>query len=170
MPSVVTVVSEQNENSVSLAQRLAEKFAAFHDVIGEIREQLHRYRHVAKVSPMPTALISRQGHNVYTNSAYHQMLECSPDELLDQGWEQFTHPDDLPAVRKNWFAFVNNSENHFRCGMRFVTKVSKHTLPVTVAAARIPGDGFVAYIIPCDGCSQMERWLPKPEATQQLHE
>lgn len=160
-------MSEQ-ENSVSLAQRLAEKFASFHGAIDEIRDQLHLYRHVAEISPLPTALISRDGHNVYTNSAYQRMLECSPDELLDQGWEQFTHPDDVEAVRKAWFDFVNNqNEDRFRHEIRFISKESRNVIAATAAAARIPGDGFVAFVIPCDGCPQMEKWLPRLGTIQQ---
>lgn len=73
-----------------MAQCLAEKFTAFHGIIGKIREQLHLYHHVADVSPLPTALISSEGYNVYTNLAYQHMLECSEGELLNHGWEQFT--------------------------------------------------------------------------------
>lgn len=158
----------EQDNIVSLAQRLAEKFTSFHGVIGEIREQLHLYRHVAEISPLPTVLISREGHNVYTNTAFYRMLECSDDELLDQGWEQFTHPDDVDAVRKKWFEFVHDYDKlRFQCEMRFITKESKLLIAVTAAAARIPGDGFVAFIIPCDGCPQMEKWLPRLGTIQQ---
>lgn len=152
-----------------MAQRLAEKFASFHDRIGEIREQLHLYRHVAEVSPLPTALISREGHNVYTNTAYQMMLECSEDELLDQGWEQFTHPDDLPAVREAWFKFVSDPDAspRFKREMRFITKKNKRVLFTVAAAARIPNDGFVAFVIPCEGCPQMENWLPRLGTIQQ---
>lgn len=134
-----------------MAQCLAEKFTAFHGIIGKIREQLHLYHHVADVSPLPTALISSEGYNVYTNLAYQHMLECSEGELLNHGWEQFTHPADVLPVRTAWFDFVRDlTRDRFRCGMRFITKKSKHTLNVSVSAARIPGDGFVAFIIPCD--------------------
>lgn len=150
-----------------MAQRLAEKFAEFHGVIHEIREQLHSYRHIAEVSPLPTALISREGHNVYTNQAYQIMLECSDEELLNQGWENFCHPDDLAATLKAWFGFVHGTADHFHCDMRFITKESKRVLQTQVAAARIPNDGFVAFLLPCDGCPQLEKWLPRLGTIQQ---
>ena len=155
-------------NSMSLALRLAEKFTSFHGVIDEIREQLHSYRQVAEISPLPTALISREGHNVYTNEAYQFMLECDADELLDQGWEQFVHPEDLETIRTAWFAFVNDHErDRFSHEMRFVTKHSRQVITVTAAAARIPNDGFVAFVSPCGACPQMERWLPRLGMIQQ---
>lgn len=96
------------------------------------------------------------------------MLECSADELLDQGWEQFTHPDDLETVRRAWFEFVNKPDRErFRHPMRFITKHSKQIVAVTAAAAHIPGDGFVAFVIPCDGCPQMDKWLPRLGTIQQ---
>jgi len=138
---------------VSIAQALAQQFAATRQEIAEIERQLHLYRVIADTCPLPVVLLDSHGDNVYVNHAYCDMLECTHQDLLYKGWRNFVDPEMLAPIDTAWGEYVSNPTGKFVASLTFLSGRTKTKIQTHVFASHIPNDGFVAYVIPLDNCA-----------------
>ena len=57
-------------------------------------------REAADCTPAPVWMTDQDGAMVFANRAFEESAGVPVDELLGNGWVDFLHPDDIPAVRE----------------------------------------------------------------------
>jgi PAS domain S-box-containing protein len=67
----------------------------------KVRESEERFRGVFEQAPGGMCVGGLDGRLIQVNAAFCRMLGYSEQELIDTGWAELTHPDDLgPALRR----------------------------------------------------------------------
>lgn len=61
-----------------------------------------RFRTLAETLPAFIWITDAAGRNVYTNSQYQTAMQRSAEELLDMGWADVVHPDDVQLLTLTW--------------------------------------------------------------------
>ncbi|MEQ1439836.1 EAL domain-containing protein [Fontimonas sp. SYSU GA230001] len=73
-------------------------------------------------APIGMALVSPEGRWLEVNDALCAILGYSRDELLSRGFEDVTHPDDLPASAEQARRLLAGEISHYRLAKRYVRK------------------------------------------------
>ena len=67
-----------------------------------LKESEERFRLLNEAIPQQVWTAKPDGSLDYVNQRVLQYFGCSFEEIIDQGWERFLHPDDLPGCLERW--------------------------------------------------------------------
>lgn len=67
-----------------------------------LKESEERFKLLNEAIPQQVWTAKPDGSLDYVNQRVLQYFDCSFEELLGQGWQQFLHPDDLPGCLECW--------------------------------------------------------------------
>jgi PAS domain S-box-containing protein len=67
-----------------------------------LKESEERFRLLNEAIPQQVWTAGPDGSLDYVNQRALQYFDCSFEEILGQGWQQFLHPDDLPGCLEGW--------------------------------------------------------------------
>ena len=84
----------------------------------EMERSRNRFSFVADNMLYKTLLIDAHDHIEYLNKAWLEYLDVTPAQSLNLNWDNVVHPDDLPALLKNW-GEANKTGTEFSMEIRF---------------------------------------------------
>jgi PAS domain S-box-containing protein len=67
-----------------------------------LQESEERFRLLNEAIPQQVWSAQPDGSIDYVNQRVLQYFDCSFEDILDQGWQRFLHPDDLPGCLERW--------------------------------------------------------------------
>ena len=67
-----------------------------------LKESEERFRLLDEAIPQQVWTAGPDGSLDYVNQHVLQYFDCSFEEIIDQGWQRFLHPDDLPGCLERW--------------------------------------------------------------------
>jgi PAS domain S-box-containing protein len=67
-----------------------------------IQESEERFRLLSEAIPQQVWSAQPSGSIDYVNQRVLQYFDCSFEDIIDQGWQRFLHPDDLPGCLERW--------------------------------------------------------------------
>jgi PAS domain S-box-containing protein len=67
-----------------------------------LQESEERFRLLNEAIPQQVWTARPDGSLEYVNQRVLQYFDCSFQDIIDQGWQQFLHPDDVPGCLERW--------------------------------------------------------------------
>jgi len=67
-----------------------------------LQESEERFRLLNEAIPQQVWTARPDGSIDYVNQRVLQYFDCSSEEIFDQGWQRFVHPDDLLVCQERW--------------------------------------------------------------------
>jgi PAS domain S-box-containing protein len=67
-----------------------------------LRQSEEKFRSLSEFSPIGIFLSDTKGKCIYSNPYCLQLVNCTAEEALGDGWKEFLHPDDREQVWKFW--------------------------------------------------------------------
>ena len=67
-----------------------------------LKESEERFRLLNEAIPQQVWSAQPDGSIDYVNQRVLQYFDCSFEDIIDQGWQRFLHPDDLPGCLERW--------------------------------------------------------------------
>ncbi|MBW4495230.1 MAG: PAS domain S-box protein [Oscillatoria princeps RMCB-10] len=126
------------------------------------RESEHRYKTLAKISPVGIFRTNAGGDCLYVNDRWCEIAGATPEQALGNGWVIALHPDDKERVLTQW-ARAASGNTPFKLEYRFLRPDGKETWVVGQAVAEIGvgGDvtGYVGTITDISERKALEREL-----------
>lgn len=75
-----------------------------------LREGERRFKELAEAMPIVVWTATADGRVDYQNRSILDYTGATPDSMLDDGWYQVLHPDDVPATKRAWAHSVSTGE------------------------------------------------------------
>lgn len=77
----------------------------------KIKESESHFRILAELMPEKVSNATPDGTVIYYNKSWLDYTGASLDELINDGWNKWIHPDDLKEVNENWNLSIATGEN-----------------------------------------------------------
>lgn len=77
----------------------------------KIKESESRFRMIAELMPEKINSAEPDGKVIYYNKSWLDYTGASIDELINEGWVKWMHPDELESIHKNWNHSVATGED-----------------------------------------------------------
>ncbi|MBC8072585.1 MAG: PAS domain-containing protein [Deltaproteobacteria bacterium] len=78
----------------------------------QLRESEERYRFLAENIPVQIWTALPDGRLDYVTQQTARSFGLSPERLLDEGWQNVLHPDDLPLAVERWTHALGTGESY----------------------------------------------------------
>ncbi|MEV4423276.1 PAS domain S-box protein [Patulibacter sp. NPDC049589] len=102
-------------------------------------------------SPIGQGLLSRTGRWLRVNGALAELLGRDDDDLVGADASDALHPDDRQAVRERLRRLVDDADDHYVVGARYLhadgSVVRTHTRITRIADGEGTARGFVAQVV-----------------------
>jgi PAS domain S-box-containing protein len=85
-----------------------------------LKQERERYRSFFMASPVPVAILGRDGRIVECNRAFAELLGYRVERLQSMRLWELTHPEDLPALREEEVSFESGRVDHSKSERRFL--------------------------------------------------
>ena len=114
--------------NATLEQRVATRTAELVTAQDQLRQALARmaqseskFRTIFEQAPLGIAVVDgRNGQFLDANQCLERILGRTRDELADLGWDDFTHPEDLPAERELVMRLIAGESDGYQLEKRYV--------------------------------------------------
>jgi PAS domain S-box-containing protein len=139
-----------NAEDLQLLQTLADHCGGALErirVAESLRESESRFRSLFESAPIGLALHDAQGHYVYVNAAYQEMLGYSEDELRARGTRGVTVPEDIAAGKQFYEEMCAGHRNYYRRQKRYRTKAGRLVWAESSASAVRNARGELQFIV-----------------------
>ncbi|MEW5911476.1 MAG: PAS domain S-box protein [Thermodesulfobacteriota bacterium] len=113
----------------------------------ELKKSEEQFRSTFENAPEGMALIDSQRRFLRVNPMLCQMLGYSPEELLGQSFNRFTHPDDQQSGRDRWQELLTGKAKVNRAEKRFIHKNGQVVWVLASNLALRDDQGRVRYIL-----------------------
>jgi PAS domain S-box-containing protein len=80
------------------------------------------FRSLCEASPVGIFLCDFKGRIIYTNPRYQAIVGCTAIDVLDDGWQEFIHPDDREWFYRHWSAIIAAATEGLFNDLRYVNK------------------------------------------------
>ena len=104
------------------------------------------WRELFDKSPIPMALVGREGQFLEVNKRFCEILEYAKSELLSKNFQSITHPDDLYADNQMVQSCLALEVDSYTMAKRYLTKTGK-VIWVTLYVRSILEDAKVAMFL-----------------------
>jgi PAS domain S-box-containing protein len=116
-------------------------------VAESLRESESRFRSLFESAPIGLALHDAQGHYIYINAAYQEMLGYSEEELRARGTRGVTVPEDIAAGKQFYEEMCAGQRNYYRRQKRYLTKTGRVVWAESSASAVRTARGELQFIV-----------------------
>ncbi|MDV2857732.1 PAS domain S-box protein [Oceanimonas sp. CAM02] len=139
-------VADTRQNTESVAINIAD-FTERKLMEEALRTSERRFRVLSEFSPMGIFEADAEGHNIYSNRYYSDVLGQTTEQLMGDGWTHALHPDDKEKILNSWHAAVAGQKSEWRSEGRFLDAEGRPRW-FRFAARRVEGTSFeeVRYI------------------------
>lgn len=103
-----------------LNEKLQREVAQREQTLANLQQTRQSLVFLINHSPVPMALLDRQGNWLEVNDSYCNMLGYSREEMLRKDFRTVTHPDDLPRDLEYVGRFLSGEVNESRWQKRYV--------------------------------------------------
>jgi PAS domain S-box-containing protein len=105
-----------------------------------------RFETLTEHAPVAIYQCDSVGNCLYVNPAWKEMVGTTAEELQDDGWARFIHPDDLPTIVESWTDALRNPRA-FEIEYRYV-RADGRVVPAVAYNAPLFGEGrrFLGYV------------------------
>lgn len=107
-----------------------------------LRRSEHRYASLAQAAPVGIFRSNTSGRCIFINEQACEIIGSSREEILDEGWIQFLHPEDRQRVLTDWYQTVQKNLP-FRSEYRFCDRNGRSTWVISQAVAEIESTGEI---------------------------
>lgn len=107
-----------------------------------LKESEARLRFMAEAMPQKMFATDANGKVDYVNPQWLEYSGMTTKKFIKNGWQEITHPDDLPIARKVWSLALENGEP-FSCEVRYRRKDGVYRWHLNQAQAMYDQDGKV---------------------------
>ena len=137
----------KDDSSIDGVVISAEEITHIKEADRQRHEAEERYRAVFEQAAVGVARVAPEGSFLEVNDRYCQILGRTRAELLEGGWEELTHPDDLGEDARQVEAMLRGELHSFAMEKRYLAKDGSDIwVHLTVAAER-DAEGQITYFI-----------------------
>lgn len=99
---------------------LSEDITENKDIISALQKSLATFQALTECSPMGIFLCDQQGNFTYTNSKLQNIMGCSSEDFLGDGWVNFIYPEDREVLLKEWNHSFQEMIESYRAEIRYL--------------------------------------------------
>ena len=85
-----------------------------------LRATEQRFRVLAEFAPIGIFEADGNGHNLYSNRCFCEMVGRSAQALLGEGWVDVIHRDDRASVARGWYETAQLQQEQWHCKARLI--------------------------------------------------
>ena len=108
----------------------------------KIKESESHFRLIAEMMPEKVMNATPDGTVTFFNKSWRDYTGASFDELVNEGWGKWVHPDDLQQIHDHWNHSVKTGDN-FDMELRILNHLGKYRWHISRAKAVKDQDGNV---------------------------
>ena len=126
----------------------------------KLKESESHFRMIAELMPEKVTNATPDGTVIYCNNSWLEYTGASFDEIINDGWGKFIHPDDLAQTIKNWDYSVRTGQN-FNMEIRMLNLYGEYRWHISRAIAVKDEDGKVKLWIGSNSDIQAQKEVTK---------
>jgi PAS domain S-box-containing protein len=137
------IVLEGRTMAIAIARDISARKAAE----DQLRTSEARFRAISEASPLGMYVADVDGSCAYANQRMHQILECSPEEVLGTGWLQFAHGAERRKIIRHWQRAAMDTNAYYAAYQ--LTTGQGRTIHVSANVAPIVSQGILIGFVGC---------------------
>lgn len=104
---------------------IAQEVTEIKNALEALKKSETQFRAVFNSSGIGIALLSTEGHPIYSNPKLQNMLGYSADELSNMVFTEFTHPDDANIDMNLYMELIDGKRDFYQLEKRYIHKTGK---------------------------------------------